>query len=562
MATMDPGSVKAGPVKKVCVVGGGAAAGGLMWCLAKAQALGLTTDQYLIRLIHDDVAVGGHSRTVSVPMNGAPVQIDTGVQMMAPSMYPGLMSMLDLPEFAPVELAHVDLHISCTFPPEQGATPYWGNFPAYQKTQLFANGAPSAAIFEKLLSAANLRKDPAEMLGTVQTFLTSNAAAFPSPQALALFTDYFLDPYMSIMNGYGAARLDTTALIDIAALWDLGYASFIAPTEGYARFAKGAQSWVQQMVTLAQKQFGAALTLTLNSRVEKIVPNPPNQTTVTWVDNATGKESSDSFDVVVSTLDMQTNSGVLDSPDNKLWSSLYEPYIGSTAGLKFCTSVWPLIPGYCYIHQDKSVLAPGMPSTLLETLQMNASFAGDGQGGFDLIKTYTTYIESNLLGITLKNPADEWYLTMYGFDPSEYGITPPSTSPDHRFEWVHGMWMPTFMVEQKLAFHTAQSISPYHPARSGQLATGVYFAGNNLTMDSEEGALMSGLCIATYAFGVDAKWTLFPPPVPVKDLETWLLAVAELDVLYAMMFPPALPEATSTADALESLLGRLSAFRR
>ena len=562
MATAgDPGTSGAGAAKKVCIVGGGAAGAGLLWSLAKAQALGLTKDQFSIRLIHDDVAVGGHSRTVSVPMNGTTVQIDTGVQMMAPSMYPGLMSMLALSEFAPVELAHVDLHISCTFPPEQGATPYWGNFPAYQKTQLFANGAPSAAIFQKLLSAANLRKDPVEMLGTVKTFLDNNAGAFPSPTALTLFTDYFLDPYMSIMNGYGGARLDSTALVDIAALWDLGYASFIEPTEGYARFANGAQSWVQQMVTLAQKQFGAGLNLSLSCRVERIVPNPPSQATVTWVD-ATGKEVTEAFDVVVSTLDMQTNSGVLDSPNNKLWSSLYEPYIGSPVPNKPGTTVWPLIPGFCYIHQDASVLAPGMPQPLLETLQMNASNAGDGHGGYDLIKTYTTYIESNLLGITLKDPADEWYLTMYGFDPHEYGITPPSTGPDHSFQWVHGMWMPTFMVPQKLAFHTAQSISPFQPARSGQQQTGVYFAGNNLTMDSEEGALMSGLCIAKYAFGIDVKMTLFPPASPVKDLERWLLAVAELDVLYAMMFPPAFPEATSTADALESLLGRLSAFRR
>ena len=536
----DTGTTGAGLAKKVCIVGGGAAGAGLLWSLAKATALGLTTDRYSIRLIHDDVAVGGHSRTVSVPMNGTNVQIDTGVQMMAPSMYPGLMSMLDLPEFAPVELAHVDLRISCTFPPEQGATPYWGNFPAYQNTQLYANGAPSAAIFQKLLSAAYLRKDPGEMLGTVQAFLDNNAAVFPSPTALTLFTDYFLDPYMSIMNGYGGARLDTTALVDIAALWDLGYASFIAPTEGYARFANGAQSWVQQMVLVAQKQFGAALNLSLNSTVRQIVPNPPSQAKVTWVDNATGQEISDSFDIVVSTLDMQTNSGVLNSPNNKVWSSLYEPYIGSTAGRKYGTSVWPLIPGFCYIHQDPSVLAPGMPQPLQETLQMNASNAGDGHGGYDLIKTYTTYIESNLLGITLNDPADEWYLTMYGFDPAQYGITPPTTGPQHAFSWVHGMWMPTFMVDQKLAFHTAQSISPFQPARSGQQWTGVYFAGNNLTMDSEEGALMSGLCIAKYAFGIDVKWTLFPPAAPVQDLERWLLAVAELDVLYAMMFPPAL----------------------
>jgi hypothetical protein len=46
--------------------------------------------------------------------------------MIAPIMYPGLMSMLDLPEFGPVKLQDIDLHISCTFPPENGTTPFWG----------------------------------------------------------------------------------------------------------------------------------------------------------------------------------------------------------------------------------------------------------------------------------------------------------------------------------------------------------------------------------------------------------------------------------------------------
>jgi len=555
-------TVDSAPVRKVCIVGGGASGVGLLWCLAKAQQLGITNDSWAITLIHDGASdVGGHSRTVEVEMNGQPVQLDTGVQMIAPTMYPGVISMLDLPEFASVELQQVVLHISCTFPPVNGITPFWGNFAAYQDTDLYRQGAPSAAVFEGLLAAANLRKDPIELVATVKTFLDKNEAAFPSPTDLALFMTYFLDPYMSIMNGYGEARLDTTALIDIAALWDLGYASFTAATEGYARFANGAQSWVHHMASLAQDHFGPELTLTLNSSVSQIYPTSQGGAAVKWVDLGTGLESLDVFDIVVSTLDMQTNAAVFNSPNNPLWTSLYEPRIGSTQGRKVGTSVWPLIPGYCYVHQDPSVLAPGMPTPLLETLQMNASFAGDGNGGFDLIKTYTTYVESNLLGITLKDPSEEWYLTMYGFDPAEYGIKPPATSPGHSFEWVHGMWMPTFMVEQKLAFHLAQSVSPFYPGRPGQQDTGIYFAGNNLTMDSEEGALMSALCLAQYAFGVDAMRTLLPPP-GLKDLATWLLAVAEFDVLYALMFPPLLSDSTSTARSLDSLMGRMMALRR
>lgn len=79
-------------------------------------------------------------------------------------------------------------------------------------------------------------------------------------------------------------------------------------------------------------------------------------------------------------------------------------------------------------------MAPGMPTPLRETLQMNASSAGDGRGGYDLVRTYTTYIESHLLGITLKDPADEWYLSMFGYDPSDYKITPPKHLPGHAFE--------------------------------------------------------------------------------------------------------------------------------
>lgn len=52
------------------------------------------------------------------------VDAGSGKKVCTPSMYPGLMSMLDLPEFAPVELQPVDLHISCTFPSDQGETPF------------------------------------------------------------------------------------------------------------------------------------------------------------------------------------------------------------------------------------------------------------------------------------------------------------------------------------------------------------------------------------------------------------------------------------------------------
>ena len=124
-------------VQRICIIGGGAAGVGLAWSLARASQLGLNHAAYDITLVHDRSTVGGHSLSVPVTLGGNTVNIDCGVQMIAPTMYPLTLSMLALPEFQSIELAPVDLKIACAFPGDSPDTnQYWGNFGAYRDTPL------------------------------------------------------------------------------------------------------------------------------------------------------------------------------------------------------------------------------------------------------------------------------------------------------------------------------------------------------------------------------------------------------------------------------------------
>jgi hypothetical protein len=359
---------------------------------------------------------------------------------------------------------------------------------------------------------------------------------------------------MSIINGYGSARLDSTPVLDIMPLFDLGYAGFTQLRGSYRRFAQGSQAWIQAMADQAAAHFGTAYTPHLGCQVTAIIPGDGSNTPVVeWetTDKTTGRAP---FDMVVSTVDMHMNAELLDNAQNPLWSSLYAPVVGQRGD----TTLWPLEPGYCYLHQDPEYLAPGLPDPPLETLQFTAAFAGDGQGGYDLAKTYTTFVQANLVGYIPESPQDKWYLTMYGFDPESEGITPPATEPGHAFNYVHGMLMPTYMVPQKLAFHVAQSVSSYAPPRAKQAQTGLFFAGNNLTMDTEEGALLSGFCIAKYALGIDAMATLGPATGPAPDPGVLLAATLEFDALFALMFPPAFLDSAAAIEALQSMMTQIA----
>jgi hypothetical protein len=527
---------KTGGPLNVCVVGGGAAGVGLIWTLAKAKSLGVAVPAMNITLVHCEDSVGGHSNTYNTTLGGQSVAIDLGVQMVAPKMYPIVMSMLALPEFADIRMVDVPLNISCFFPEVDGVIPYWGNFPAYQTTPLAQGAQHDIAAFDTLLSAETIGRDVLDYIEPVAAYLSRNSSAFDD---LAHFETYFLDPYMSIMNGYGNALLESVVVGDIAPLWDLGYASFTNEVTGYGRFQLGAESWVQKMWTLAQQGFGTALNAMFSTTVVQLYPSAQGPTIVT-VDSDGKAAAPVPYDIVVSTLDMHTNSTIMNNSANGQWSAIYADAIGTTIN-DSATDVWALQPGMCYLHQDQTVLAPNPnPSQKRpETLQFTATYAAaPAPEPYDLSNTYATYIESNLMGVDVEDPTQDLYLSMYGYDPAQQGVRVPA-SPIRTMPWNHGMWLPSFMIEAKFGFHHAQSSSPYHDPYAYQQDTGIYFAGNNLTMDSEEGALISGMAIAKYAFGVDPISLLTPPQG--TPLETLIAAALEFGALYnLLLFPPAL----------------------
>jgi hypothetical protein len=478
----------------VCIVGGGASGVALMWCLAKAQQQNSSKYQYNITLLHDAPGVtsnegvkglGGHSLTYEADVDGQSYFIDLGVQMIAPAMYPNLMAMLKLPQFArTITLDPVPLKISCAFPPQGGGSGpamFWGNYPDYQSTSLYKAGQADASLFQQMLAA-----QPGLPIA-LQPYLAAQQHLFND---FALFETYFLDPYLSIMNGYGAALLDEVYIPEIGLLFDRGYASFTNWSSDFMRFHDGAMAWVQAMANDAIASVPAnTIQVVTGANVTAVTPGSPKATVTYTIDgSSTGPVA---FDAVVLTTDMATNGDLLLQSGNPL-KNFYAEYVGQ--------DVWGLVPGYCYLHQDPSILAPGTIGT--ETLQFTAYWSR-GQQPFDLVQSWTTYIYKNLMGVG--DPKFDYYLTMYGFDPQGTGLPIPKNpifpTP---MNWTHGMWLPSFMWQQKALFRTAQSTSPHYRPLPGQQQTNVFFAGNNLTMDSEEGALVSAMALASYAFDVDA----------------------------------------------------------
>lgn len=222
------------------------------------------------------------------------------------------------------------------------------------------------------------------------------------------------------------------------------------------RFKDGADSWVRQMWKVARDQFGPSLTAEFDTTVTKLYPSPQGPTVV-WEDAQKNLCPPAPFDMVVSTLDMFTNALILNQPENQLWAEVYEPRVGTAKPDGIETTVWPLQPGYCALHQDTSILAEHDGTQRLETLQFNGKVGAiDGGSGFDLSKTFSTYIESNLMGIHVERPEDDFCLTMYGYDPG-------GDAPKHQVwssRWNHGMWLPSFMVDEKLASHRAKASVP------------------------------------------------------------------------------------------------------
>ena len=520
----------------VCIIGGGATGAALLWCLAQdEQARSETT----VTLIHDGVEVGGHSLTVPVTHGKKTFYVDLGVQLISPMIYANVHLMLGLDEFArAVPMTDYDeLKLACAYPDLNGAPRNWANFDAYQGDPLFALYSPqmreNSHRFQLFLETAAFRGWAGK---SVQDYFAA-ADGYGSPQDQQDWIDYFLWPYLSIINGYGAALMDQTLVGDLIPFFmtlpgfDTPLGSFTKPGRGWQRFTHGAQSWVQAMVRIAQALTPSTV-LTGCTVTEIVTPQSGDmRPQVFWTDSDGGKHN-ETFDKVVSTLDMQTNASLLQQ--SPYWAGVYKDHIDP--------SVWSLQPGACYIHTDPTVLAPrlrngdGQKGFEQETLQFTATSAPQKDYPYyDLYKTYTTYIQANLLG---DPDAAGIYNTMYGYIP-ERGV---DTMPDpdsivHSSPWIHSKFAPSYAADAKKTLYEAQA-----PGKSksypGQPPTGVYFAGNNTTYDSEDGALEAAMIIAGYAFGVDYPFLNLPHDD--RHLISQALGWFLYSSYYGIMFPDAL----------------------
>ncbi len=529
----------------VCIIGGGASGAALLWMLAQDP-----NQQWDVTLIHDQPTVGGHSLTKNVQWNGGVFPVDVGVQFISPLLYPNVRVMLERSEFkSRVPITEYEaLDIACAFPRDAQNNPVnWGNFPAYQTGSQFAlfneDMRYDANVFQNFLEVAIFEGWGGK---TLQDYFNTPPQTYRNQQQ---FVDFFLAPYLSIINGYGAALMDQTLIEEIIPLFaaipfektPLG--SFTQPGVGWQRFTKGAGSWAQAMVDVAQALKPANLLLNYKA-------------TSVYTDQATGRVSvgcTDGnnaphvyvFDKVVLTTDMWTNSKLLNNPQNQyFWDNLYKNYVGYGRDVNNnplgSPVVWDLMWGQCFIHTDETMLSPDLRNQQ-ETLQFTAYYASTGGGNYDLAKTYTTYIQKNVLN----NPkADGLYLTMYGYipDKSKGDVVPDPSKVIYTTPWTHGKWTPAFMGDAKKNLHIAQGLGKI--SYPGQMNTNVYFAGNNATTDSEEGALDSAMAIADYAFGIGYPFTN-------------LFAFGMYDIYKSLMFPS--PNAAHAVTTKLSLFGRINA---
>jgi hypothetical protein len=504
----------------VCIIGGGMAGVGLWWCLSQPGQPGR---QWNVTLIHDGPSLGGHALTLSVNYKDQQIPVDTGVQFYVPMLYLNIDAILKRPEFASVRTVQFNaLTVGSAFPPAAGTPQNWGNFPAYGATNStkpigsqFALYSPTmwadATTFQNAVDAAVVNKTLLSQ--TLDEYFAQSGADY---QDLNCFQNMFLAPYLSIINGYGATLSNQVTFEDLLPLFGSlgsgspwpGLARFTEPCQGYQRFVDGATSFISAMATAAGSNNSNYL-LRLNSSVQAVYPDPGNSQSVIvkWIDGS-GNPMQQSFDKVVITTDMQSASCMLAAGPGDAWSTVYAPYV--------CPIANQLLPGYCIVHTDASVLSPDLLNGQ-ETLQFTAYYAADPsqQSGYNLFLTYTTYLQGN---IHEEFDASGLYLTMYGYLPE--GVPPPQGCLDNPCNlspitpqptklpeassilfqefWLHGMWLPQFMLAEKQMLHLAQGPGKYQ--FQGQSPYPIYFAGNNTTADSLEHAFLSGAIIADYAF--------------------------------------------------------------
>jgi hypothetical protein len=480
----------------VCIVGGGATGAALLWCLGQdARA----REKYDVTLIHDAPTLGGHSYTVDVDWNGSTIPVDLGVQLVSPMVYPNLRVMLALPDFRTrVPMTDFDdLRVACAFPDADGQPQNWGNFPEYQDGPLFTMYSDKVfADSERFRRFMEVGAFKGWFGKSLKEYFAQYGSAYADEQ---FFVHYFLWPYLSIINGYGAALMGETTIGDLIPffakipLLPTPLGSVSVPGKGWQRFTFGAATWVQAMAEVAQGFAKSHIIANTNVTAVYTDTGPDHSVHVLWT-TSDGASSEGVFDKVVLTTDMHTTADLLDNEQNALyWDLVYKDHIDK--------KLWPLQPGACYIHSDPGVLSPHLRPLQREVLQFTAYwYSSEKYPYYDMYKSFTTYIQANLLA----NPAAVGlYNTMYGYipDPDRDKVPDPSTVIFHE-DWTHGHFAPSFEVPAKKTLYLAQApgLTLNYP---GQQPTNVYLAGNNTTYDSEEGALEAAMIIANYAFGVD-----------------------------------------------------------
>lgn len=490
--------------KKIAVIGGGATGCSLVWTLSQEETKNLVE----LTLFHDEDEVGGHSATVNVwfddagkghtsaPPAGKQVYpVDIGVQFVCPTLYPNLYKQLERPELKGIVnlTAHDNLKLSGSFSP----TLNWGNFPDYQSGPRFSacydwTTRKLAKEFQHDIHWAPFTPlDGITFSTTMEKYLQVEGVSWDTN-----FFRYLLIPYLCIINGYGTGDLLDTTFEDlfpiftrIPGLQPKGpYGNFLEPGRGWDRFTEGATSWVMAMANYAVTK---GTQLKLGKTVVAVYPKAGDKVVVEYSPTAdvilartdpmhpVPKQSLE-FDEVILTTDMTTNRYLLDNPSNGLYGT-QKDYITED---KFA-----LIPGVCYIHQDDECLSPH-----LRDKKEDGQFVGAYAWGqtppsglnfyelpYDLEAAFQTYLMKNILG----TPVD-CHVSMYAV--TDRSKLPAADKIIHTKTWRHGRWVASFFDQAKKELHRIQGLGH------------IWFAGNNTTVDSEEGALVSAMIIANRLF--------------------------------------------------------------
>lgn len=519
--------------KNLCIVGGGPGGVGLAWALAQEPSVAA---DWTVTIVHDEGVPGGHCATYTInnPVTGANVPVDIGVQCVADLINPNVSVMLDAPAFkagAPV-VDSGPLRVACAFPPRNAQPMNWGNFPAYQQGPLFA-----------LYNETGMVPDCTRLQDFIRTFFDfdkkwasrSLQQWLDAPTGGPLvnptdFINYFVDPYMSVVMGYGAPDLTEILFEDIAPIFgDIpGFpgpmAGWTTPGTGWKRWTNGAQSWVKMMYRVASQ--GIELKWVGSSPVTAVWLDPANPQGQVYVQWQGGDPNGTPFDKVVLTTDMRTNASMLNNPRNAgAWSKWYADPLSPAR--------WKVLQdGTCYIHGDTSILSPELSPFGPETLQFTAYYSTAGAKPGQPYNPATTYASYFVQNVRQDPAAKQLYVTMYG--PGQ----PSDTLPKNPFvtkPFIHGLWLPGSMENSTKVMYRAQGAGGINGGKAWLPNTGtnLYFAGNNTTMDSVEGALVSALVIANYAFGVAY-------PMPPHGLTAAAFALY-MYLYLELMFPSSSP---------------------